>query len=456
MLKMLDNLIKKLQDLNNTTRYSRYVKWIKDLNENDKELVGNKAYNLGKLMKRSYLVPNGFVVLPLAFQHFLEQNGLLNKIDEMIGICIENPEKIQELAPIIQKMIIQGYFPDSIKDEIIDNFNLLGTEINAEKILDTITVDVSVRISTNTPIEKPFQLTFLKLKKKEIFEAIKTIWAAMFLEENIRKNLKHPEKLLNVSIVIQEMIDHKRAGKIDVEKNIAKIYAVKGYGIYLSNLDGSPDEYIVDLNDLRILKINIRGQSFYYSYDPIENKVVKINSSLEDQVFNDSEIRDLAYMAKRVCLEFRKEAIIEFVVSNESLYLIDFKPKEAIFDEEMLAKFKTKSEEKTIESMQKEQASTSPSKMLDVENKEENIEEYYDTFLNEEKTQETNHIIAKAKENKIIKLRSSAIKIYQKYVDAMPLKRMSEIAEKMNYINDMNEEEIIDLIVEILESVEEN
>lgn len=452
MHKMLDNLIKKLQDLNNTTKYSRYVKWLKDLNENDKEIVGNKAYNLSKLIKRSYLVPNGFVVLPLAFQHFLEQNGLLHKIDEMIGVCIENSERIPELAQIIQRMIIQGYFPDSIKDEIIDNFNLLGTEINAEKILDTISVDVAVRVSTNTPIEKPFQLTFLKLRKKEIFEAIKTIWAAMFLEENIKKNLKHPAKLLNVAVIIQEMIDHKRAGKIEVEKNIAKIYAVKGYGIYLSNLDGSPDEYIVDLNDLRIMKVNIRGQSFYYSYDPIENKVVKINSSLEEQVFNDSEIRDLAYMAKRVCLEFKKEAIIEFVVSNESLYLVDFKPKEAIFDEEVLSRSKPlRIEEK------KEIKLPETPKNFEIQPKEEKIEEYYDTFLENEKKEESfslTPILAKAKESKVIKLRSNAIKIYQKYVDAMPLKKMSEIAEKMNNINDMNEEEIIDLIVEILESVE--
>ncbi|MEM2115730.1 MAG: PEP/pyruvate-binding domain-containing protein [Candidatus Woesearchaeota archaeon] len=448
---MLDTLVKKLQDLNNLGKNTRYIRWLKDISESEKDKVGKKAYYQGKLLKRNYLVPNGFVILPLAFTHYLEQNRILSKIDNLLNLCISEPEKISEYATIIQRLILNGYVPESIKDEVYENYNLLGTVINAEKLLEQPKTELCIRISTDVPISKPFQLTFLKLQKKDIFEATKTIWASMFLEENIKKNIKSLQNLINVGVLVQEMIEHIRAGKIEVTNGLAKIEGIKGYGIYLSQKDASTNQYIVDLKTLKILSISVPGQTYYYTYDPLENKIVKINTSYSDQVFTDSEIRDLAYMAKRLCLEFRKTANIEFVVSDESVYIVDFNPKDEDFSEESLLEKSTATE---IPETKQESKSKIEDEELKI--KENEVEVFYNTYLKDKftaKSEEKSDFIASSlKERELIRLRSLLLKTYQILQEKIPKERIDEFRKQLSNINELSEDQLIETILKLIEA----
>ena len=62
------------------------VLWFKDLGKGDIPLVGGKCANLGELLGQIGLpVPNGFAVSASAYQDFLQETRVGEKIDALLS-----------------------------------------------------------------------------------------------------------------------------------------------------------------------------------------------------------------------------------------------------------------------------------------------------------------------------------------------------------------------------------
>ena len=74
---------------------------IRDVKENQLDIVGGKGVNLGIMISNNIQVPDGFIITAYAYKNYLEYNGILKDIEEKINKFNENDielelEKIRE------------------------------------------------------------------------------------------------------------------------------------------------------------------------------------------------------------------------------------------------------------------------------------------------------------------------------------------------------------------------
>ena len=64
---------------------SKYVRWFKTVDEDDINIIGAKALNLGKMFQSGYPVPAGFCVMADAYKRFV-QGKIQEKISDLIAL----------------------------------------------------------------------------------------------------------------------------------------------------------------------------------------------------------------------------------------------------------------------------------------------------------------------------------------------------------------------------------
>ena len=60
----------------------KYVRWFKEVDKEDIDIVGGKGANLGEMTKSGFPVPNGFVVTAQAYFQFWMNQGFVTTFIE--------------------------------------------------------------------------------------------------------------------------------------------------------------------------------------------------------------------------------------------------------------------------------------------------------------------------------------------------------------------------------------
>src|SRR3989344_3878295 len=98
---------------------SKTIVWFKDISEDELELVGGKALNLGVMYNLKLPVPPVFVVTTQAYKQFLEETKLDKKIYSLLkSLDIQDTEKLEKTAKHIQELMLDRDIPENIANEI--------------------------------------------------------------------------------------------------------------------------------------------------------------------------------------------------------------------------------------------------------------------------------------------------------------------------------------------------
>ena len=113
-----------------------YVKKLKDLKMGDIELVGGKNASLGEMIgnlsKLNIKVPGGFATTSYAFQDFLAQENLGERIDDSLkNLDVENIENLSNTGNQIREWILETEISNKLKREIENEWSKItnGKEI---------------------------------------------------------------------------------------------------------------------------------------------------------------------------------------------------------------------------------------------------------------------------------------------------------------------------------------
>lgn len=101
------------------------------LGKNDVEIVGGKNASLGEMISHlsdlGVSVPGGFATTAAAFNNFLTETGLLDKINnELKELDVDDVKKLTETGEKIRKWIIEQELPKSLEQEIRDAFEVMS------------------------------------------------------------------------------------------------------------------------------------------------------------------------------------------------------------------------------------------------------------------------------------------------------------------------------------------
>lgn len=225
------------------------------LGKDDVEIVGGKNASLGEMISNlanvGVSVPNGFATTAEAFNRFLNETGLLDKINaELKGLDVDDVEKLAEVGAKVRGWVIAQELPKDLEDEIRTAF-------------DTLTggQDVAVAVRSSATAEDlpdasfaGQQETFLNIRGIDnALIAIKEVFASLYNDRaiayRVHKGFEHAGVALSAGV--QRMVRSETGTSgvmftIDTESGFNDVvFITASYGLGEMVVQGAvnPDEF---------------------------------------------------------------------------------------------------------------------------------------------------------------------------------------------------------------------
>ena len=331
----------------------QYVMWYQTLGMGDVNQVGGKNASLGEMISNlsnaGVQVPGGFATTSHAFNEFLEQSGINDKIYALLDdLDVDNIAKLTEAGSTIRQWIIDTPFQKNLTDAIQSAYDQLQNESTGD-------ASFAVR-SSATAEDMPDasfagqQETFLNVKGIEsVMVAIKHVYASLFNDRAIsyRVHQGYDHRGVALSAGVQKMVrsDKSSSGvmfSIDTESGFEDIvFITSSYGLGEMVVQGAvnPDEFYVHKPTLAagnpaVVRRNIGSKAIkmVYSDDASHGKqveIIDVDAEQSNQFsINDAEIQELAKQAMTIEKHYGRPMDIEWAKDgvDNKLYIVQARP----------------------------------------------------------------------------------------------------------------------------------
>ncbi|MBT4824598.1 hypothetical protein HN695_05815 [Candidatus Woesearchaeota archaeon] len=311
----------------------KHIKDFSDITKKDVNLAGGKGASLGEMTKAGFNVPPGFVVIADAFDRFLDETDLIVEV----GAALDEVDKevmhtIENASEKIQALINNTEIPKDIADEIVEEFNSLGTKFVA--VRSSATAEDSARAAWAGQLD-----TFLNTTKKDLLENVRKCWASLFTPRAIfyrfEKGL-HGEKI-SVAVVVQKMIEPEVSGigfsvhPVTEDRNQLIIEAGFGLGEAIVSGQITPDSYVVKKKEGVIEDISVNTQQkMLVKVDTVagvENKWQNIPEETgKTQKLTEKQIKEVANIIIKLEKHYKFPVDIEWSIEKGKLYVLQSRP----------------------------------------------------------------------------------------------------------------------------------
>ncbi|RLM27050.1 phosphoenolpyruvate synthase [Brenneria alni] len=330
----------------------RNVLWYNQLGMHDVERVGGKNASLGEMITNlselGVAVPNGFATTAQAFNDFLNQSGINQRIYELLDHTdIDDVNQLAKAGTQIRQWIIDTPFQPELEQAIHDAYQQLA---EGEK-------DASFAVrSSATAEDMPDasfagqQETFLNVQGIDaVMIAVKHVFASLFNDRAIsyRVHQGYDHRGVALSAGVQRMVrsDLAAAGvmfTIDTESGFDQVvFITSAYGLGEMVVQGAvnPDEFYVHKPTLRnnkpaIVRRNMGSKKIrmVYAASQEHGKQVRIEDVPEQQrdrfSLTDDEVQALARQALLIEQHYGRPMDIEWAKDGHSgkLYIVQARP----------------------------------------------------------------------------------------------------------------------------------
>ena len=330
-----------------------YVLWYQGLGMGDVNRVGGKNASLGEMISNlsnaGVQVPGGFATTSFAFNEFLEQSGINDKIYAVLDdLDVDDIEKLTKVGHDIREWIIDTPFQPDLIAAIESAYQQLHGESKGD-------VSFAVR-SSATAEDMPDasfagqQETFLNVIGIDaVMVAIKHVYASLFNDRAIsyRVHQGYDHRGVALSAGIQRMVrsDKSSSGvmfSIDTESGFEDVvFITSSYGLGEMVVQGAvnPDEFYVHKPTLAadrpsVVRRNLGSKAIQmiYSDDKTHGKqveVIDVDPAQSNQFsITDAEVQELAKQAVVIEKHYGRPMDIEWAKDgvDEKLYIVQARP----------------------------------------------------------------------------------------------------------------------------------
>ncbi len=322
------------------------------LGMNDVPRVGGKNASLGEMISNlanlGVEVPGGFATTANAFNEFLDQAAIRDKIHAKLDqLDTEDVNQLALAGQEIRGWIIDSPLPAQLQQEISQAYQAMANGGN------DATVAVRSSATAEDLPDASFagqQETYLNIRGiEQVLHAIKLVFASLFndraISYRVHQGFEHAD--VSLSAGIQRMVRSDLAASgvmfsIDTESGFEDVvFITSSYGLGETVVQGAvnPDEFYVYKNNLgdaarSILQKN-RGSKMikmiYAEDDSPEKAIQTVNvEDAERNLFSidDTEITELARMAVTIEKHYGRPMDIEWAKDGENgrLYIVQARP----------------------------------------------------------------------------------------------------------------------------------
>ncbi|MEW6991692.1 phosphoenolpyruvate synthase [Colwelliaceae bacterium 6441] len=330
-----------------------YVLWYEELGMSDVDRVGGKNASLGEMISNlanvGVQVPGGFATTSFAFNEFLEQSGLNDKIYQLLdSLDVSDITALGECGKTIRQWIIDTPFLPDMQKDIEQAYNKLAGEFSAD-------ASFAVR-SSATAEDMPDasfagqQETFLNVRGLDaVMVAVKHVFASLFNDRAIsyRVHQGYDHRGVALSAGIQRMVrsDISSSGvmfSIDTESGFEEVvFITSSYGLGEMVVQGAvnPDEFYVHKptlakNKPAVVRRNIGSKAIKMVYTDTQEhgkqvEVIDVEEALANQFsLSDDEVQELAKQAVIIEKHYGRPMDIEWAKDglDGKLYIVQARP----------------------------------------------------------------------------------------------------------------------------------
>ncbi|UZE94064.1 MAG: phosphoenolpyruvate synthase [Candidatus Pacearchaeota archaeon] len=332
---------------------SRNIVWLSEIGKNDVAIAGGKGANLAEMYNIDLPVPPAFIVTAQAYQKFLNESKIRDKILEIAnGIDLENTAELEAKAKEIREIIITAEMPQELAKAIIEAYSNINVDRSALEeasadVMRIITASrepcfVAVRSSATTEdlATASFagqQETYVNIKgNKDLLESIKKCWASLFTARatyyRTRKGFSHENSF--IAVIVQKMINSEKSGvtftinPMTNNKNEIIIEAVFGLGEGIVSGAIEPDNYVIDKKTLRpkTKRIGKKKISFMRAGTGETIKKELPEEVWDQQVLDGHELRSLANYSVKIEEHYKWPQDIEWAIEGGKVYIVQSRP----------------------------------------------------------------------------------------------------------------------------------
>ena len=334
------------------TTLSDLVLWLDALRMTDLGKVGGKNASLGEMIGNlsdlGVSVPGGFATTADAYQTYLEESGLAERIQKRLEtLDVEDVSALTEAGKEIRGWITDTALPADLGNAIRDAYKTLCEKAGAE--------DVAVAVRSSATAEDlpdasfaGQQETFLNVSGiDDVLHKVKEVFASLYNDRaiayRVHHGFKHEDVFLSAGVQLMVRSDVGASGvlfTLDTESGFRDVVFVTGsYGLGEMVVQGAvnPDEFYVfkpTLNDGKpaVLRrqIGAKQQRMVYSDQPGE--LVRIEETPENLrnrfCITNEEVEELARQALVIEKHYQRPMDIEWAKDGNTgkLYIVQARP----------------------------------------------------------------------------------------------------------------------------------
>ena len=311
------------------------VIWLKDIKKENVNIVGGKSANLGEMISSVNVpVPGGFSTTAFAFDQFIQNNGLEERISGTLeGVDEEDVNALDDAGKKIRAMVLAANLQEQLKKEIIEHYHKLVEDEKEEFVAIR-----SSATSEDLP-EASFagqQETFLNVKgDKDVLQKVKECYASLFTDRAIYYRIKRGFKNVKISlaVAVERMVFSKSSGvmfTLDVsngDRSVIMIEASYGLGEYVVQGVVTPDTYYTGKKDGEIARKIIskeKSKKLVRKQDGGVSEVEIGPDEASKQCLSDEQIKELAGYGKRIEDHYGHPMDIEWALDerNNRLFIV--------------------------------------------------------------------------------------------------------------------------------------
>ncbi|MDO6406181.1 phosphoenolpyruvate synthase [Pantoea phytobeneficialis] len=328
------------------------VLWYNQLGMHDVDRVGGKNASLGEMITNlsslGVAVPNGYATTSYAFNQFLDQSGLNQRIYDLLDKTdIDDVDELAKAGKQIRQWVVDTPFQPELETAIHDAYQQLSA--------DDAEASFAVR-SSATAEDMPDasfagqQETFLNVQGIDaVMVAVKHVYASLFNDRAIsyRVHQGYDHRGVALSAGIQRMVRSDLASSgvmftIDTESGFDQVvFITAAFGLGEMVVQGAvnPDEFYVHkptlaANRPAIVRRNMGSKKvrMVYADSHEHGKQVRIEDVAEDErdrfCLSDDEVQALARQAVLIEQHYKRPMDIEWAKDGHTgkLFIVQARP----------------------------------------------------------------------------------------------------------------------------------
>jgi pyruvate, water dikinase len=315
--------------------------WLDQIKLQDRAKVGDKAFNLSRIMQRGYPVMPGFVVSAEVLREFLET---LNSSEALVAdlphsslyLDVDNWRQLQQVAGRLRQEIMTATLPQQWVSQIFKAARKWETTCLIFR--PSLIVPSSTFGAGN--ISGLLESVFCRCDEEALASALKGIWSQLFRARSLLYWQRAGIDLqkINLAVLVQPVYNGRASGLVNGNSSGWEIEATWGLGVAIAQGEVQPDVYYIQPETGAVLERQLGNKNLAYRIDvsppgassvSIPTSVLTVDNShlvtylleeaqQKEYALQEEYLQQIIQLANQLVSELGKTFTIKWTISEEN------------------------------------------------------------------------------------------------------------------------------------------